>query len=122
MRIEIDYKLESWNDIIKDCRSNKYFSNGKKKKEMDIISYKLKTLPKITKYPIKINCEWHIKNSNSDLDNKSIKSTLDCLQRLEILENDNCNHINEINYKYVKDERDYLILEIKENENEDRMQ
>ena len=114
-RVEIPLKLPSCNQYIYACRSNKYFSNGKKKKEMENISYKLKTIPKITKYPIKINCEWHIKNSNSDLDNKSIKSTLDCLQRLEILENDNCNHINEISYKYIKDDRDYLVLEIKEN-------
>ena len=118
MRIVIDYKLESWNDIIKDCRCNRYFANGKKKKEMDDISYRLKMIPKITKYPIKINCEWHIKDSRSDLDNKSIKSTLDYLQRLEILENDNCNHIEEINYKYVKDDKDYLVLEIKEKEND----
>ena len=118
MRIIIDYKLESWNEIIKDCRSNKYFSNGKKKKEMEKLSFQLKRIPEITKYPIKIFCEWHIKNSNSDLDNKSIKSTLDCLQRLKILKNDNCNHINEINYKYVKDDKDYLVLEIKENEND----
>ena len=118
MRVEIDYKLESWNDIIKDCRSNRYFANGKKQKEMENISYKLKKIPKITKYPIKVICEWHIKDCRSDLDNKSIKSTLDCLQRLDILENDNCNHIEEIIYKYVKDDRDYLVLEIKEKEND----
>ena len=118
MRIKIDYKLESWNDIINACRQNKYFANGKKKKEMDIISYQLKKIPKIEKYPIAITCEWHIKDCRSDLDNKSIKSTLDCMQNIGVLENDNCNHINEINYKYVKDEKDFLVLEIKESKDD----
>lgn len=116
MRVVIDQKLESWNEIIRDCRNNQYFANGRKQKEMRDIAFRLRKIPRVTKYPIKICCEWHIKNSRSDLDNKSIKSTLDCLQRLGIIENDNCNHINEISYKYVADEKDYLVLEIKENE------
>ena len=56
----------------------------------------------------------HINNFNSDLDNKSLKSVLDCMQKMGILENDNINHIREINHKSVKDEKDFLEIEIEE--------
>ena len=48
----------------------------RKKVEMSYIRYFLIGIPKITKYPIKIICTWHVKNIGSDLDNKSIKAVL----------------------------------------------
>jgi len=116
MKILIDYKLNNWNEIIGHNRANKYIGASKKKKEMEVIKYFLIGKPKITKYPIKLNCIWHIKNINSDLDNKSLKSVLDTMQEIGILENDNMKHINEIAYKAVKDNKDYLELEIIESE------
>ena len=110
----IDLKLENWNDIIRNCRTNKYKANKLKKKEMQDIGYFIQGMPKIKKYPVRINCRWHIKNTNSDLDNKSIKSVLDCMQILGILENDNIKHIQEINYKAVRDEKEYLEIEVVE--------
>ena len=115
MKIKIDLKLFNWNDTINHCRNNKYSANNIKKKEMEAIGYYLRGIEPIKKYPIKINCEWHIKNVNSDLDNKSIKAVLDQMQVMGILENDNIKHISEINYKAIKDTSDYLILEIEEN-------
>ena len=115
MKIKIDLKLDNWNDTVNHCRNNKYSANNIKKKEMEAIQYYLIGIKPIKKYPIKINCEWHIKNINSDLDNKSIKSVLDQMQQMNILENDNIKHISEINYKAIKDTSDYLILEIEEN-------
>lgn len=115
MRFKIDYKLDNWNDIINQCRTNKYGANTHKKKEMDIIRYYLLNMPKIRNYPVKLECIWHIKNMNSDLDNKSLKSVLDQMQLSGILENDNCKHINEITHKIIKDENDYLEIEITEN-------
>lgn len=115
MKITIDYKLDNWNDIINQCRTNKYGANTQKKKEMDIIRYHLLNIPKIEKYPVKLNCIWHVKNMNSDLDNKSLKSVLDQMQLSGIIKNDNCKHINEINHKVIKDENDYLEIEINEN-------
>ena len=112
MKVIIDLKLENWNEIINNCRTNRFGANNHKKKEMQQIGWFIRNMPEISKYPIKINCIWHIKNSNSDLDNKSIKSILDCMQKLNILENDNIKHINEINYKAVKDIKDYLELEV----------
>ena len=115
MRIIIDYKLNNWNETIGHSRFNKGYANAIKKKEMEIIKGFLIDTPKITKYPIEIECNWHISNSNSDLDNKSLKAVLDAMQQVGILENDNCKHITKIIYNYIKDKDDYLELEIKEN-------
>ena len=111
-KIIIDYKLDNWNDTIGHCRNNRYGANKQKKKEMDIVRYHLLNVPKITKYPVKLVCTWHIKNMNSDLDNKSLKSVLDQMQLSGILENDNCKHIAEITHKAIKDEKDYLEIEV----------
>lgn len=116
MKIVIDTKLQTWNEIINQNRRNKYMANKIKQDEMSIIAYYLLGVPKIEKYPIKIICKWHVKNTNSDLDNKSIKAVLDIMQKMEILENDNIKHITGIEYKAIKDDKDYLEMEIIEAE------
>jgi len=114
LKIVIDYKLDNWNDIINCNRVNKYEGAKQKKREMNIVKLFLLNTPKIEKYPIKINCIWHTNNLGSDLDNKCIKAVLDQMQEMNILENDNIKHIREINYKAVKDLKDYLVMEIEE--------
>ena len=114
-KIIIDYKLDNWNDVISHNRADKYVGAREKKREMNIVKLFLLNTPKIEKYPIKLNCIWHTSNLGSDLDNKCIKAVLDEMQELGILENDNCKHINEINYKVQKDLKDYLVIEIEEN-------
>ena len=115
MKVIIPLKLENWNDTIKHCRGNKYGANTHKKVEMRAISYYLNKIPKIDKYPIRMTFRWHIKNAISDLDNKSVKSILDCMQKLGKLENDNIKHINEIHYYAIKDTKDYVEMEIEYN-------
>lgn len=115
-KIVIDYKLDNWNDTIKYNRADKYVGAREKKREMNIVKLFLLNTPKIEKYPIKLKCIWHTTNMGSDLDNKSLKVVLDEMQELGILENDNCKHINEINHKVVRDIKDFLIMEIEENE------
>lgn len=112
MQIIINYKLDNWNDTIKHCRNNKYGANTQKKREMAIIKLFLRNVPPITKYPIKINCVWHVTNIGSDLDNKSLKAVLDQMQKMGILKNDNINHIRQINHMAVKDKTDYLVMNI----------
>lgn len=73
MKIIIDTKLQTWNEIINQNRKNKYMANKIKQEEMGVIAYFLLNTKKIEKYPIKIICRWHVKNINSDLDNKSVK-------------------------------------------------
>lgn len=112
MKILIDYKLENWNETINHCRYNRFSANQIKKQEMQIIGAHIKNVKPITKYPIKLMCTWHVKNLNSDLDNKSLKNVLDEMQILGILKNDNIKHINEINHKAIKDEKDFLEIDI----------
>lgn len=114
MKITIDYRLSNWNETINANRKNKYMGASLKKKEMNIIKMFLIGKPKITKYPIKLNCTWYVKNLASDLDNKSLKSVLDAMQEVGILKNDNCKHIQEINHKVIKSNKDYLEIELEE--------
>lgn len=116
IKIVIDYKLDNWNEVIGHNRVNKYEGNREKKREMNIIKLFLLNTPKIEKYPIKINCIWHTNNLGRDLDNMCIKAVLDEMQEIGILKNDNCKCINEINHKVVRDIKDFLIMEIEENE------
>lgn len=113
-RVVIDYKLDNWNDTIYINRKNKYAANNKKQKEMSIIRNFLIGIKPIRKYPVRLECIWHVVNLGSDLDNKSLKSVLDEMQNKGILENDNSKHIQEITHKVMKDKKDYLELYIEE--------
>lgn len=108
----IPMKLNNWNDIINDCRRNKFSANSHKQKEMKDIAYFIRKIPKIEEYPIRVIFKWHIKSKVSDLDNKSVKSILDCMQSLGILENDNVKYIREIIYIAEIDKEDYVEMEI----------
>lgn len=114
IKIKIDYKLDTWNQTIAYNRANKFIGARQKKEEMNIIRMFLLNTPKITKYPIKLNCIWHTSNLGSDLDNKSLKAVLDTMQKYGIIENDNIKHIPQINHRAVKDIKDYLEIEIEE--------
>ena len=117
MLIRINYKLANWNETININRTNRYAAASKKKKEMQIVGVDLFGIPKIEKYPIQLNCIWHVSNLNSDLDNKSLKSVLDQMQVMGILENDNIKHISSIFHTAIKDDNDYLEIEIIEPKN-----
>lgn len=114
MKIVIDCKLENLNETISSNRTNKYIGATHKRKEMNLIKWFLRDVPKIDNYPIRLNCTWHVKNINSDLDNKILKNVLDAMQEMKILENDNISHIREINNKAIKGKKDYLEIEIEE--------
>ena len=114
MKIIIDCKLENLNEMISSNRTNKYIGATHKRKEMNLIKWFLRGVPKIDKYPIRLNCTWHVKNINSDLDNKILKNVLDAMQEVGILENDNISHIREINNIAIKGKKDYLEMEIEE--------
>lgn len=114
MKIKIPLRLYNWNDIISQCRGNKYNANLHKKQEMSDISWFVRKIPPITKYPIELVFNWHIANVRSDLDNKSVKSILDCMQNLGILENDNVKHIKKITHIAIIDKEEYIEMEILE--------
>lgn len=112
MKYNIMLRLDNWNDIINQNRVNKYCANSNKQKEMKDISWFIRKIPKIEKYPIELIFRWHIKNSRADLDNKSVKSILDEMQNLGILENDNMKHISKITHIAVPDKTEYVEMEI----------
>lgn len=87
-------------------------ANSYKQKEMEDISLFIRRIPKIKKYPIELIFTWHMKNPRSDLDNKSVKSILDEMQNLGIIENDNIKHINKISHIAVQDKTEYVEMEI----------
>ena len=37
MKIVFDYEFDNWNDTIAKCRSNYYYANAQKKKEMEYV-------------------------------------------------------------------------------------
>jgi Holliday junction resolvase RusA-like endonuclease len=112
MKFVVDLKLDNWNTIINRNRYNRYSANSYKKAEMKEISKFLENIPKIDKYPIKIVFKWHVKRLNCDLDNKSVKSLLDCMQNVGILENDDIKHIKEITHIAIKDDKEFVEVEI----------
>ena len=114
MKIVFDYEFDNWNKTIDKCRSNYYYANTQKKKEMEYVKWELikQKIQPITKYPIKINCYWHRKTRQGDIDNLSVKSVLDQMQKSGILKNDNLTCITEIHHIYVQDTKNYLEMEI----------
>ena len=112
MKIELDYKFENLNEMIRLSRGSKYVANTHKKQEMNYIRLSTLRAEKVKEYPIKVEVIWHVKTKNFDLDNKVIKNILDGLVDAKILKNDNYNCINEITYKAVVDgsEKVELIL------------
>ena len=116
MKLIIDYKLDNWNDTIYKCRTNYRYANAQKQREMKKVKQAIEGIEPITDYPIKITCLWHVKTFIGDLDNKSLKSVLDQMQKSNILKNDNMKHIREINHKIEKDKREYLEMEIEKYE------
>ena len=114
-KVIIKTKLDNWNSTINKSRTNRMYANQSKKAEMESIRQEISKLYKISKYPVKMVFKWHIKSAISDLDNKSVKSILDQLQKSEIIENDNIKYIDEIRYIAIKDKENFVEMEIYEN-------
>lgn len=112
MKIVIKHKFDNWNDTIYKCRTNYRYANAQKQKEMKIVKEALKEIEPITDYPVKIACLWHVKSLRGDLDNKSLKSVLDQMQKSNILANDNMKYVREINHKIIKDNEEFLEMEV----------
>lgn len=110
IKIELDYKFENLNEMIRLSRGNRYGANNQKKQEMMYVRLATMKIPRIIEYPVKIETIWHVKNKNFDLDNKIIKNILDGLVQARILKNDNYNCINEITYKAIIDDEEKVEL------------
>lgn len=115
----INEKLPSLNEYINKCRANKYEgANFKRNIENTICWYiKLAKLDKIEK-PCFIKFEWHERTRKRDCDNiaSAKKFILDALQKSEIIKNDNQKYITGFSDVFVKDDKDFVIVELIENE------
>ena len=67
-----------------------------------------------------IYIEWHEATKRRDADNiqSSTKFVLDAMVENGILQNDNRRHVRQVYHKIVDDERDFVVVEIKEVTNE----
>ncbi|MBO5100584.1 MAG: RusA family crossover junction endodeoxyribonuclease [Treponema sp.] len=116
----IQAKLPSLNDYITACRTNKY-TGAKFKKTQEILiggyinQAKNKTLkPVVT--PVKVVFEWHEKTAKRDADNiaSAKKFILDALQEYGILINDNQKYVKGFTDEFVKDTKDFVVVELVE--------
>ena len=115
IKIRLDYNFENLNEMIRLSRGSKYGANNQKKQEMQYVKFATLRVKKITEYPIKAVFIWHVKDKNRDLDNLVAKNILDGLVKARILKNDNLNCINEITYKAVVDNEQYVEIIITSN-------
>ena len=93
-KVTIPMRLPSLNDMIHDCRGNKYLAAKNKKDIERDISVFLSRLPKMEK-PIKIHFHWVEQNRKRDLDNicASKKYILDAMVKCGVLTDDNRNYV-----------------------------
>ena len=112
-------KLPSLNQYINECRRNKFAGSKMKKQVQADISLFLKRLPEYRK-PIFIEFTWVEDNHRRDLDNVCFakKFILDTLQELGKIPNDNQRYIKGFKDNFGYDSTAYVIIDIKEAENE----
>lgn len=116
MKVIIDYKFESLNNYINQCRTNYHIANKTKQKETMLSMIMFNRIPKITKFPIELTFYWHMKSKTADLDGRLPKNIIDGLVRSKRIPDDNVKYIQCITHKYIEDKKDYVEIEIKEME------
>lgn len=114
MKITIDYKFKSMNDLIKENRSGYYVGNSTKQKETMLAALAFSKLEPIKKFPIEMIFKWHMKSKIADLDGRTPKSIIDGLVRAKRIPEDNVKYIQKITHEYIGDTKDYVEVEIKE--------
>ena len=114
MKITINYKFKSMNDLIRENRTSYHNGNTIKQKETMLSALAFSKIPKIEKFPIELTFKWHIKTKTSDLDGRTPKSIIDGLVKAKKIPDDNVKYIQRIIHEYVSDTKDYVEVEIKE--------
>ena len=113
-KIILDYKFLNLNETINISRRNVYMANNSKKKEMEVVRMSTIGIKKIENYPVEIVFLWHIKNINSDIDNKIPKNICDSLVNTGILKGDSLKYISKITHTYILDKKDFVEVLIEE--------
>ena len=116
MKVIIDYKFESLNNYINQCRTNYYVANKTKQKETMLSALAFTKIPKIDRYPIELIFKWHMKSKTADIDGRFPKNIIDGLVKAKRIPDDNVKYIQKITHEYISDTKDYVEIEIKEME------
>ena len=114
---EIPFRLPSYNEYIRECRTNKY-KGAKFKKEVERgIIYAIeqavsnKELQSIEK-PCEIYIDWYEENKRRDVDNiqSGQKFILDALVQCGILKNDSRKYVKNIHHKVFDNKGNSYIM------------
>ena len=115
IKVIIDYKFESLNSYINQCRTNYYIANKTKQKETLLSALEFTKIPKIEKYPIELIFKWHMKSKICDLDGRFPKNIIDGLVKAKKIPDDNVKYIQKITHEYISDTKDYVEVIIDNN-------
>lgn len=117
-KFEINQRLPSFNDYIKDCRANKYKGAKMKQQiEYEIWLYIMQQMKAVhIEKPVFITFTWVEENGRRDLDNICFakKFILDALQKAGVLENDNRKHVTGFIDKFEYAKQSKVIVELEE--------
>lgn len=101
LEIRLPLKDFNLNVYTQNARTHWAVSYNRKKEIQEKIKIQVRKqrIEKI-KSPCQLIAVWQAKQRNFDLDNMLLKTVLDQLQKMELLENDNVNHIFEITHRF----------------------
>lgn len=121
----INTKLPSLNEVINANRANRYGGNALKHDIEELIGWAIKqakTKKDLTEWdrPCEIEIEWHERTKRRDVDNiqSSQKFILDALVKNKVLADDGRRWVKQIHHNVVDDERDFVVVTLREWEDE----
>lgn len=101
LTIKLPLKNFNLNTYTQLARTHWAVSSKAKRQLQQLINVQVsKQLKKQIKTPCSLFVTWNSKTRNFDLDNLLLKSILDELQNMNLLENDNASHIISITHQY----------------------
>lgn len=116
----VNTKLPSLNEYIKQINNNRHQGNKFKQEIEELICWyiKLAKIDKVEKTCF-VKFIWHEKTRKRDCDNiaSAKKFILDALQKCEIIKNDNQKYITGFSDVFIKDDKDFVEVELIEYEN-----
>lgn len=118
---KIDAQLPSLNEYTRACRSHWSKGNEFKKSIEALIGYSIKSAVAKGKLhpvdtPVEVHIYWHEKTKRRDVDNiqSAQKFILDALQHHKIIKNDNRRYVRQVYHEVIDDEKDFVIVTLKE--------
>ena len=113
MKFVIYGRLDGLNEYTKSCRGNAYGANNMKKRNQESVIWAIREhkLPKIDKYPIKLNIVWYEPNKRRDIDNVTfaVKFILDAMVEEKVIIDDSQKYVSEISHIVKVDKEDPRI-------------